>query len=277
VLTVVVEDDKGNRVVQPDEIILGFESQRNKSDETAQTANSSANSSTDEGSGTTDVTPQGVSIIEIKEMCERLLRQLSNGREYVLGRDLLHEIQTRTSDYATPGFSQRARPYRDVINDSFVNEQGLEKPLGYILAMSRSNFDLNTSRVSTSGGGEGLWKVSSSLARDAGYLGRCGTGTLADQNQKCAATVAAAYLKALEVDLFGGDPVYAVACFGMTPKDAAQWRDSLPADRRDLWNVIKSTEHRERVVRFFAAGIVGENPNQFGLTNDFPLSNLYPK
>jgi hypothetical protein len=157
-----------------------------------------------------------------------------------------------------------------------VNEQGLEKPLGYILAMSRSNFDLSTTRPLSQADGEGLWKVPSSLARDAGYLGRCGTGTLSDQNQKCAATVAAAYLRALEVDLFGGDPLYAVACFGMTPKDAAQWREQLPADRRDLWNVIKTTEHRERVVRFFAAGIVGENPGQFGL-NDFPLSNLYPK
>jgi len=115
------------------------------------------------------------------------------------------------------------------------------------------------------------------LAQNAGYLGRCGTTTLSDQNQKCAAMVAAAYLKALEVDLFGGDPLYAVACFGMTPKDAAQWRDQLPADRRDLWNVIKTPAQREQVTRFLAAGIVGENPQQFGLTSDSPLSNLYPK
>ena len=210
-------------------------------------------------------------------MCERLLRGLANGREYVLNRDFLHEIQTRTSDYTNAGFYQRARPFRDVINDSFVNEQSLEKPLGYILAMSRSNFDLSTSRQLSHADGEGLWKVPSSLAKDAGYLGRCGTGTLSDKDQKCAAIVAAAYFKALEVDLFGGDPIYAVACFGMTQKDAAQWRDQLPADRRDLWNVVKTTEHRERVVRFLAAGIVGENPGQFGLANDFPLSNLYPK
>jgi hypothetical protein len=63
----------------------------------------------------------------------------------------------------------------------------------------------------------------------------------------------------------------------MTPKDAAQWRDQLPADRRDLWNVIKSPPQREQVTRFLAAGIVGENPQQFGLTADNPLSNLYPK
>ena len=38
-----------------------------------------------------------------------------------------------------------------------------------------------------------------------------------------------------------------------------------------------SAEQRERLTRFFAAGIVGENPQQFGLTTDSPLSNLYPR
>jgi hypothetical protein len=273
VLTVVVEDDKGNRNVQPDEVILGFENQRKPTEDAASTETPSAN----EGARPNDVRPQGVSAVEIKEMCERLIRQVSARREYLLGRDFLHAVQARTSEYASSGFYARARPFRDVINDSFVNEQGLEKPLGYVLAMSRSNFDLSANRSSEQTDGEGLWKVPLVLARDAGYLGRCGTATMSDQNQKCAAMVAAAYLKALEVDLFGGDPLYAVACFGMAPKDAAQWRDQLPADRRDLWNVIKTPEQRDRLVRFFAAGIVGENPNQFGLVNDFPLSNLYPK
>jgi len=210
-------------------------------------------------------------------MSENLIRELSSKREYTLDRELLHKIQERTAEYATPGFFNRARPFRDVINDSFVNEQGLEKPLGYVLAMSRSNFDLSRSRTGGITEGDGLWKVPLALAQNAGYIGRCGTATLSDQNQKCAAMVAAAYMKALEVDLFGGDPLYAVACFGMTPSDAAQWRDQLPADRRDLWNVIKSPAQREQVTRFFAAGIVAEHPQQFGLTADNPLSNLYPK
>ena len=89
--------------------------------------------------------------------------------------------------------------------------------------------------------------------------------------------VAAAYTKALVVDLFAGDTLYALACYGMTPKDAAQWRDQLPVDRRDLWKVINSPEQRERLTRFFAAGIVGENPQRFGLMIDSPLSSLYPK
>jgi hypothetical protein len=190
---------------------------------------------------------------------------------------LLHQIEARTTEYASAGFYSRARLFRDVVNDSFVNEQGLEEPLGFILAMSRSKFLLSADGSSGSEPGEGLWRFPPSLAQSAGYIGRCGTSTLSDKDQKCAALVAAAYTKALEVDLFGGDVLYAVACFGMDPKAAAQWRDQLPPDRRDLWNVIKSPEQRESVVRFLAAGIVGENPQRFGLESETPLSNLYPK
>jgi hypothetical protein len=274
VLTVTIEDDRGNRSIQPDEVVLGFEA--------AQTKNSDNNTEqgqngSDQSGQQTSGPQQSLSATDIKQMCERLIRELSGKHDYTLDRELLHQIQARTSDYATPGFFSRARPFRDVINDSFVNEQGLEKPLGYVLAMSRSNFDLSKSKSAGNTEGDGLWKVPLTLAQNAGYTGRCGTTTMTDQNQKCAAMVAAAYMKALEVDLFGGDPLYAVACFGMTPKDAAQWRDQLPADRRDLWNVIKSPAQREQVSRFLAAGIVGENPQQFGLSSDSPLSNLYPK
>jgi hypothetical protein len=274
VLTVTVEDDRGNRTVQADEIVLGFEAAQTKtSDNNTEQGQSSSGQSDQQTTGE----QQSLSAADIKQMSESLIRELSGKRDYILDRELLHQIQARTTEYASPGFFSRARPFRDVINDSFVNEQGLERPLGYVLAMSRSNFDLSRSKGSATSEGDGLWKVPLTLAQNAGYTGRCGTATLTDQNQKCAAMVAAAYMKALEVDLFGGDPLYAVACFGMTPKDAATWRDQLPADRRDLWNAIKSPAQREQVTRFLAAGIVGENPQQFGLTADNPLSNLYPK
>jgi FHA domain/Bacterial Ig domain len=274
VLTVTVEDDQGNRNVQPDEVVLGFEKAQIKTSESNEGPGSSSSQTSDRQ---TSDQRQSLSAADIKDMSERLIKELTSKREYILDREMLHQIEARTPDYVGPGFSSRARPFRDVINDSFINEQGLEPPLGYILAMSRSNFSLSSNRSVASTEGEGLWRVPLKLAQDAGYLGRCGTTTLSDQNQKCAAMVTAAYMKAIEVDLFGGDPLYAVACFGMAPKEAAQWRDQLPADRRDLWNVIKSAEQRERLTRFFAAGIVGENPQQFGLATDSPLSNLYPK
>ena len=131
-----------------------------------------------------------------------------------------------------------------MINDSFINENGLEPPLGYILAMSRSNFNLSPTRPANTQG-DGLWRVPLALAQSAGYLGRCGTATLTDQNQKCAALVAAAYMKSLEVDLFGGDPLYGVACFGMTTKDerAVKTTVLLP---ESLWKRAKVRAMDER-------------------------------
>jgi len=69
--------------------------------------------------------------------------------------------------------------------------------------------------------------------------------------------------------------LYSVAAFGKTPQEAAAWKASLPQNRSDIWNVIKSAPEREQLVRFLAAGIVAENPQRFGLTKDQPLSVLY--
>ena len=51
--------------------------------------------------------------------------------------------------------------------------------------------------------------------------------------------------------------------------------DSLPQNRQDFWLSVKSPEQREQIVRFFAAGIVAENPQKFGLKTDAPLSEMY--
>jgi hypothetical protein len=61
----------------------------------------------------------------------------------------------------------------------------------------------------------------------------------------------------------------------MSPGEAAQFRDQLPPDRRDFWKVIKSGPQRDRVLNFFAAGIVGENPQKFNLLQNKSLTNLY--
>jgi hypothetical protein len=187
-------------------------------------------------------------------------------------------VQARVNEYAVEGFTERARPFRDVINSSFINEQGLDVPLGYVLAMSRSRFVLAKAQGATSSvAPEGLWQMTQAFAQSNGYSGRCESEQLSNPTQRCAALVAAAYSKALFVSLFEGDFLYGVACFGMAPKEAGEWRTLLPPDRSDFWKVIKSPEQRERVVRFFAAGIVGENPQKFGLIKDRPLSSLYPK
>jgi hypothetical protein len=184
-------------------------------------------------------------------------------------------VQSRTSEYARPGFSERARPFRDVINANFIDGKNLDEPLGYVLAMSRSGFVLQPGQ---SASGQGLWQMNPSFVKSAGYSGPCGpVENISEPSQRCAALVAAAYAKALITSLFEGDFVYGVACFSMSPQEAGEWNTSLPPDRADFWKVIRRPEQRDRVVRFFAAGIVGENPEKFNLSQDRKLSNLYPK
>jgi hypothetical protein len=49
--------------------------------------------------------------------------------------------------------------------------------------------------------------------------------------------------------------------------------------RRDLMKIVKSGvltgEQVDSIARFFAAGIVGENPQKFGLDDSQPFSSLY--
>jgi hypothetical protein len=98
---------------------------------------------------------------------------------------------------------------------------------------------------------------------------------LSDPTQNCAAKAAALYMKSMVYGVFEGDVIYAAAAFGKSPLDAGAWKSTLPVNRADIWNVIKTPQEREAVVRFFAAGIVAENPQKFGLKRDRPLSELY--
>jgi hypothetical protein len=119
-----------------------------------------------------------------------------------------------------------------------VREQNLDAPLGFVLAMSRSKFI-----PAKQGENEGLWQMSTAFVTANAYNGLCGTETLSDASQNCAAKASALYMKAIVYGVFDGDPVYSAAAFGKSP--------------------------------FFAAGIVAENPQRFGLKKDQPLSALY--
>ena len=282
ILTAVVEDLEGTKTSQEETVVLAFEATGGQTvvDET-QTGGDQTGSSNQQTNNTRQTS--SISSFDIKDMTARLAKQISPKSDYAFDSDFIKQVQARTTEYASDGYYERAHAFRDLINDTFVGEQGLDAPLGYIIAMSRSKFTLNNRSQNAASKGvttdepQGLWQIQTSFAQNAGYMGRCGTTTLADADQKCSAIVAATYTKFLDVDLFTGDFVYAVACFGMPPKDAAQFRDSLPPDRRDFWKMLKSAEQRDRVARFFAAGIVCENPQKFGLTRDRALSNLYPK
>lgn len=203
-------------------------------------------------------------------MAKRLVRQFPGNFEYRFNKQFLQEVQKKTAEYKAGGFSVKARQYRDIINEAYIKEQNLEAPLGYMLAMSRSKFS-----PEKQGENEGLWQMSDEFVTANAYNGTCEDKNLNDASQRCAAIASAAYLKVLFLNIFEGDVIYSAAAFGMSSIEAADWKADLPQNRADFWQNIKDARQREQVVRFFAAGIVAENPQKFGLKNDSPISELY--
>lgn len=263
-IRVVLEDAEGNKIVQTDEVLLAFETLTTPTP-TPETVETPTEKATPKPAVGKQISP-----IEAQEMTRRLVGQFSGGASYKFDSQFLQEVQKKTGEYAGEGYYARASAFRDTINVAFVQEMSLDPALGYVLAMSRSGFKLQNQ-----GGEEGLWRMSNDLVTANGYNGMCGGETLGDAKQACAARAAALYLKALAINVFEGDVVYAVAAFGMSPQEASIWKSSLPADRTDFWKLIKTPKQREQVARFFAAGVVAENPQRFGLKSDRPLSELY--
>ncbi len=264
-LQVVLVDNGGGVIPQAGGVQLAFETRAVTKPPTATTV---ANANTQPVKTTA---ASAVSLIQMQEMAQRLVKQFSGNFTYnVSNKQFLQEVQKRTAEYAQEGYSQRAAAYRDVINLGFAREQNLDAPLGFMLAMSRSKFN-----AAKQGEEEGLWRMTSAFVNDNKYNGQCGTETLSDQSQNCAAKAAAIYLQAIVFGVFEGDAIYSAAVFGKTTADAGAWKATLPQNRTDIWNTIKTPAEREQVLRFFAAGIVAENPQKFGLSKDRPLSDLY--
>jgi hypothetical protein len=263
-IRVILEDAEGNRIAQADEVLLAFETLATPTP-TPEARETPAEKPTPKPAVGKQISP-----IEAQEMSRRLVGQFSGGASYKFDPQFLTEVQKKTGEYAAEGYFARASVYRDTINVAFVQEMSLDPALGYVLAMSRSGFKLQNQ-----GNQEGLWRMTNDLVTANGYNGMCGGESLSDAKQTCAARAAALYLKALTINVFEGDVVYAVAAFGMSAQEASIWKSSLPADRADFWKLIKNPKQREEIVRFFAAGVVAENPQRFNLKNDRPLSELY--
>ncbi len=264
-LGVVLIDEDGNRLPQAADIPLALETRKvTKPDVKVP----------DDQPPTVPTGPKGkeVTIIEVQEMTNRLVKQFSGGKRYnVSNRQFLLEVQKRTAEFAQEGYYDRAARYRDAINVAFVREQNLDPALGFLLAMSRSKFD-----PQKQGADESLWRMNPEFVKANAYDGLCGGQPIGEASQNCAAKAAALYMKAMVYGVFDHDPIYSVAAFGKSTADATAWKDSLPANRTDVWNSIKTAPEREQLVRFFAAGIVAENPQKFGLKRDKPISTLYP-
>ena len=263
-LQIVLEDTEGNKIIQPNEVALAFE--------TIEIATPTPTPEDIAANPTPTPAKTGTKVSggDTQEMSKKLIGEFSGKFDYKFDPQFISEVQKKTGEYASEGYFARAAAYKDVISVSFVQERNLDAPLGFILAMSRSQF-----KPQKTGADEGLWQMSADFAAAHGYNGLCGTETLSDASQNCAAKAASLYLKSLVLEVFEGDIVYSVAALGKSPQEANIWKATLPADRANFWNVIKDAKQREQVVRFFAAGIVAENPQKFGLKKDRPISELY--
>lgn len=264
-LQIVLEDAEGNKIVQPTDVALQFE--------TIEIATPTPTPIEIAENPTPTPTKSGgakVSGGDVQTMSNNLIKEFSGAFSYKFDAQFLQEVNKKTAEYAADGYSARAAAYKDVISVSFVQERNLDAPLGFILAMSRSQF-----KPQKNGADEGLWQMNQTFVAENGYNGLCGAETLSDPAQNCAAKAASLYLKSLVLEVFEGDVVYSVAAFGKSPQEANIWKASLPADRTDFWKIIKDPKQREQVVRFFAAGIVAENPQKFGLKKDRAVSELY--
>jgi pSer/pThr/pTyr-binding forkhead associated (FHA) protein len=265
-LAVTLFDEAGNVVSQSKPVLIGFETLAIEKPKEEIAAGDKKTGDDPKTGGVKEV-----SLIDIQEMASRLAKQFSGGEKYnVSNKQFLQEIQKRTAEYAQAGYSEKALKYRDAINVAFVREQNLDAPLGFVLAMSRSKFE-----PGRQGQEEGLWRMTQPFVSENKYDGLCGAETISSPPQNCAAMASALYLKALIFSVFDGDVLYSVAAFGKTLDEAGDWKARLPQNRVDIGNAIKTAPEREQLIRFFAAGIVAENPQKFGLAKDRPLSELY--
>lgn len=265
-LRVVLEDKEGNKIEQPNEVLLAFETLATPTP----TPEDTPEVKTTQTQQKKTQSKEAFSATEMPDAVRQVAKQFPANAVYRYDPQFLQEVSKRTAEYAVEGYFARAQNYSDKINEAYLKEQNLDPPIGYLLALSRSKFN-----PQKQGAEEGLWRMTNDFATANSLNGMCGTETLSDPSQNCAVRVSALYMKNILLNVFEGDVIYSVAAFGMSPQEAAAWKATLPADRKDFWNIIKSPKQREEVAKFFAASIVAENPQKFGLKKDRPLSELY--
>lgn len=219
-----------------------------------------------------------VDSMEIRSLSEQLAAQISQKGGYIFAPEFVDLIRVRAQEYVDRKAMAGARLYRREINKSFRDE-GMNPLVGYALAMSRSKFDPKSTEK-----GVGIWQIPPSVARSQGYLGPA-ENTSKLSIPEASAQITATYTKALLSTFDTEDFMYAIACFGMTLQDVGRVQSRLinaapdAKSRRDIMKIIRAgvltADQVDSIARFFAAGIVGENPQKFGLDDSQPFSSLY--
>ncbi len=266
ILTLTIEDKDGNRKPQPDTVLISFETVETTSSETPPDDTTASDNTRRAAAGN----------IDVASLCRSLAAQISGKSWYTFDAEFTEQIRQRAGQYPVSVIDD-ARRYRREIGNAF-GAKGLPLSLGFVMAMSQSRFQ-NTANNSEQTAG--MWRVPRRIAVEQGYIAADEPAS-ALNDAKRSSEIAAAYMKEL-INVFGMDDfLYAIACYGMPVSQAAQLRARLeetdPTVRRDFWKLVKagvvSREGADRVARFFAAGIVGENPRLFGIGGE-PLSSLY--
>ncbi len=217
-----------------------------------------------------------VSTVQTTNLVEKLAAQISQKNVHRFDPQFIELINNYVTEYrADPTYFERAQKHRDAINTEFTNKR-VNPLLGYVMAMTVSKFNEKAAG--------GIWQLSPAVLKDYAPKDATGaTATVGTSDSSRATQIAAAHMREM-LERFGADGfMFVVACYGMTGGEYGQVVQKLkearePEARYDFWKMRKANvvngQQLERVARFFAAGVVAENPQLYGLkTKQF--SSLY--
>lgn len=200
--------------------------------------------------------------IDVRQAAQSLAAQLGGQgtNYYVFEPEFLQKVAERIETYRQADLSA-AQKSRLEIKVAF-GSLNVEALYGFITALSESRFQ------PTGGGkGVGLWQLPESEV--SAYL-KPGE-SLADNKQR-EAEIAARHLRERLTQFERADFIYAIAGYRLPLGQVGDVRRKLEKfsenDRRNFWLMyqqgVVSAEGLQQVVDFFAAGIVGQNPEAFG-------------
>jgi hypothetical protein len=204
-----------------------------------------------------------ITLEKIREMAEKLATRINQrGEIFVFDDEFLSQIRSATRGYRVDMFTGAESLGAHIRRTS--NSVGIPSQLMFLLAASRSRFstDPTTEGCGVDPKGAGAFKVPPSIMNQF--------GAKAAVDHESVTQVAARHLKEL-IQGQRDDFLYAVACFGEPSArigDIFQRNDQQA--RRNFHDLVERGEIRpeefSRVVCFFAAGIVAENPDKFGIS-----------
>ncbi|HEY6329481.1 MAG TPA: FHA domain-containing protein [Blastocatellia bacterium] len=270
VLSLIVEDKDGTRSVQPDKVVVAFAPE--SATEAGGAGTGAVGGDTPSNSGEANAAAGIPTSNDVSYLAGSLARQISK-KTVVFAPELVDAIRIRSRDYRF-NFADDARRVNPREIASAFNDKGIDPIVGLVLAMSRTRF-----RASTGTEGIGLWQLPKPVLME--FAAGQDQSNRNDAQQDVA--IASAYTKALFGLFDPEDFMYAIACYGMTTAQAGEVRAKLSqgfkdSDRHYFWAAAQAgllpREGVDRVVSFFAAGIVGEYPEKFGM-HSTPLSELY--